>query len=197
MSKAYNWKNRPLSWSAISSFEYDPEQWYTKYVLNIYPEPTKEMTFGSLVGKKIETNPKFLPMIPRHSIMEFPFKCKFGKIELVGFADTFCDKTFRKLGEFKTGKRAWDQKRVDEHGQIDMYLLMNFVMHKVKPEEVEVQLVWMPTMERSDFSIFFVPDVVEKIKIFKTKRTMVDILRFGERINKTVKAMTKYAENHA
>lgn len=156
------------------------------------------MTFGSLVGKRLETDPKFLPMIPRHSTMEFPFTCKFGKVTagLVGYADTFCDKTFKKLGEYKTGKKEWTQKRVDEHLQIDMYLLMNFIMHKIKPEDVEITLVWMPTMERNDFSIFFVPDVEKKIKIFKTKRTMIDILRFGEMINNIYSAMEDYARNH-
>lgn len=187
-------KKRPLSWSAISSFEYDPEQWYKKYVLRQEEEKSKEMEFGSLIGKKLETDPTYLPDVIRHSKMEHAFNVVFNKIPLVGYADSFCDKTFRKLAEFKTGKKEWTQKRADEHGQIDMYLLMNFITNKVKPEDVEVTLVWLPTQDNGDFSISFIPNM--KPIPFKTKRTTKQVLEFGARIKRTYLAMEKYAENH-
>lgn len=192
----HSWKDKPLSWSAISSFMYDPEQWYKKYVLDQKQDQTVEMEFGKTIGKMLETDAKYLPQIPRHSKMEHQFKCKFGDIELVGYADTFCDKTFKKLSEFKTGKRAWDQKRVDTHGQIDMYLLMNWIMNKIKPEEVEISLVWMPTQDNGDFSISFVEPIEQNIKIFKTKRRMADVLRFGVMIKNIYKQMELYERRH-
>jgi len=187
-------KNRPLSWSAISSFEYDPSQWYESYILG-KRSSSREMEFGSMIGKKLETDPTFLPMIERHSKMEHPFNVVFNKIPLVGYADTFCDKTNKKLGEFKTGKKAWNQKRVDEHGQLTMYCLMHYITHKVKPEDVDITLVWMPTQDNGDFSISFVEPIEKNIKIFKTKRTMMQILAFGSRINKVIKEMEDYVNN--
>lgn len=195
MKKTFN-KTRPISWSAISSFEYSPEQWYKKYVLNEPQDTSREMEFGKVIGKKLETDPTFLPMIERHSKMEHPFNVVFNKIPLVGYADSFCDKTHKKLSEFKTGKKAWDQKRADHHGQIDMYLLMNYITKKIKPEDVDITLVWMPTQDNGDFSISFVEPIEKNIKIFKTKRTMTDILRFGQRINSVYKAMEDYCQNH-
>ncbi len=194
----YKWEDRPMSWSQISSFEWDKEQWYQKYYLNLSPDTTAEMEFGKKIGRMLETNPKFLPMIPRHNKMEHPFVCKFGKIPagLIGYGDTFCDITFKKGGEFKTGKKAWDQKRADEHGQITMYLLMNYIMTKVKPEEVDFFLAWMPTQDNGDFSISFVEPIEKNIKIFKTKRTMMDILQFGKRINNIHTQMLEYIKNH-
>lgn len=189
-------KTRPLSWSAISSFLYDPEQWYRKYVLGEKEPPSKEMTFGSVVGKKLENDKTFLPVVERLSKMEHAFKVKFGDIPLVGYADSFCDQTFRKLREYKTGKKEWTQKRADEHGQIDMYLLSNYIQHKIPPEEVDVEIVWMPTIERGDFSIEFVDNIEKKIKVFKTKRTMRDVLNFGMKINRIYKEMDEYAKNH-
>lgn len=189
-------KTRPLSWSAISSFEYDPEQWYKKYVLKEEDPASKEMLFGSLIGKQLEKNSSFLPSIIRHSKMEHCFKVTFGKIPLVGYADSFCTITNRKLAEYKTGKKAWDQKRVDEHGQLTMYCLMNYITEKISPEEIDITLIWMPTQENGDFTISFVEPIEENIKIFKTKRTMQDILKFGARIKSTVKAMEEYAQNH-
>lgn len=187
-------KDRPLSWSAISSFEYDKEQWYRKYVLKQEQEVTPALSFGKAVADSIE-NGKPLAPVTLHSAVEFRFECEFGGIKLIGFADTFDDKTFRKLGEFKTGKKPWDRKRVDDHGQLTMYLLMNWIMHKVPPEQVEVFLEWMPTKENGDFTMSFVD--AKDIRHFRTKRSMRDILNFGMRIKKTYAEMELYALTHA
>ncbi len=211
--KTYDWHKRPVSWSMISSFMYDPEQWFDKYIKHgpctkefcfIFKLPSaeckcpisnssKEMEFGKFIGKKLETDPKFLPQIPRHSRMEHPFEnIKFGKLTLVGYLDTFCDKTFKKIGEFKTGKKPWDQTRADNHGQLTMYCLMNYLVNKIRPEDTEIFLAWMPTQDNSDFSISFVEPIEKNIRIFKTKRTMMDILQFGKIINNVYKQMEEY-----
>jgi len=190
-----DFNKRPLSWSAIYSFEYDPEQWYRRYVLNEPQEPSREMIFGKKIGTMLEKDPTFLPQIVRLSKMEHPFKVVFNKIQMVGYADTFCDKTFKALGEYKTGKKAWTQKRVDEHGQIDMYLLMNWITNKIKPEDVDITLTWMPTEETGGFEIVFVEPIESNIKVFKTKRTMMDIINFGNRIKKTVEEMNNYIKS--
>lgn len=189
--------SRPLSWSSLSSWEWNKEEWAKKYLEGIETPPNEEMIFGSKVGKKLETDPTYLPMIPRHSKMEHEFKVNIGGVELVGYADTFCIETFKKGGEYKTGVKKWDQKRVDEHGQITMYLLMNYITNKIKPEDVDFILAWMPTVRKEsgtfEVVIEFVPDIENNIKIFKTKRTMVEILKFAGYIKKTYKEMEKYA----
>jgi len=189
-------KKRPLSWSAYSSFHYNPEQWFQNYVIGNKEPPSPEMIFGSKVGKRLETDPTFLPMIPRHKKMEHPFNVVFSGIPLVGYADSFCTVTDRKLGEFKTGKKAWDQKRVDEHGQLTMYCLMHYITTKVPPEEVEITLAWMPTMENGSFEICFVEPIEQNIKLFKTKRTTKQVLEFGVSIKNTVLLMQQYCDNH-
>lgn len=189
--------DRPLSWSAISSFEWDKEEWYRKYVLGIKDPPNAEMIFGSRVGAKLASDPDFLPAVPRLSCYEFPFKCDYNGIPLIGYADSFDDLTCRALYEYKTGVKIWDQKRADSHGQIDMYLLQNYKMHGIRPEEVDAAIVWIPTkrIEDGDFKIRIVFDDSKIITLFRTKRTMVDILRFGARINKTYGEMEEYCEN--
>lgn len=187
-------KHRPLSWSQISCFEWNPEEWYRKYVLNEREEDTKEMVFGKELAKSIEDGKPLVP-VTTYSRVEHPFRVKFGDIELVGFADSFCDQTFRKLREYKTGKKEWTQKRADEHGQIDMYLLMNYITNKIPPEEVECHIDWIPTQENGDFTISFIEPI--KIHSFKTSRTMQQILAFGARIRRVHKEMENYANNHA
>lgn len=186
-------QQRPLSWSAISSFAYDPEQWYKRYILNEKQPETIEMLFGKALATSIE-NGKPLAPVTIVGTCEHPFKVMFSGVPLIGFADSFCTKTFRKLAEYKSGKKAWDQSRVDQHGQISMYLLMNFITNKVPPEEVECFLEWVPTEETGDFKIQFTttPPTVHQ---FKTKRTMIDILNFGAYINSTVDAMQKYCDD--
>jgi hypothetical protein len=187
-------KQRPLSWSQISSFHYNPEEWYKRYILNQQTPPSSEMIFGSKVGKRLETDPTFLPQIPRHSKMEHGFKVVFNGIPMVGYADSFCDQTHRKLLEYKTGKAKWDQRRVDNHGQLTMYALSNFITNKIRPEDMTIQLVWMPTKETGSFDIEFVEPIEKHIQIFTTKRTMKDILNFGAYINKTVQEMDNYCK---
>lgn len=189
-------KARPLSWSSISSFQWSKEEWYDNYINGNRQPANREMIFGSNIGKKLETDPTYLPQIPRHSKMEHLFSVKFGHIPLTGYADSFCDQTHTKILEFKTGKKAWDQKRVDGHHQLTMYALMNYITNKIDPKHVDIQLIWMPTKENGDFTITFVDDIENHIMVFKTKRTMNDILRFGMEINKTYNEMIKYIEDH-
>lgn len=194
------WKERQYSWSQHSSFKYDPEQWYQKYILGIESPKTPELEFGSMVGKKLETDQTFLPQIKRNNVMEHEFRCMFNGIELVGYADSFCTITNKELQEYKTGVKPWDQKRVDEHGQITMYLLMHYLITKTRPEDLDITLWWMPTkrQENGDFTveISFIEPIEKNIKFFKTKRTMKDILSFGVEIKKTYKKMELYALSH-
>lgn len=189
-------KTRPVSWSSISSFKFDKEQWYDKYVRGIKQESNKEMDFGRAFAKSIEDGtckvPGLLDALQKKK--EHPFQVMFGKIPLIGYADAFDDVTFRVLDEVKTGKKPWDKKRADEHGQIDMYLLMNLITNKVRPEEVKTSIYWVPTQELGDFSIDFVQPI--GFKKFETKRTTAQVLAFGAHIQEVYKEMELFAATH-
>lgn len=190
--KTYDFNKRPLSWSALSSFEWSPEQWYRTYVLGEKPS-SKEMDFGSVVDKKIQKDPTFLPTLPRYTHMQYPLKVVFNKIPLIGFPDGVCFDNGL-LADYKTGKKAWDQKRADETGQLTMYLFMIYAAKKLRPEQFKCFIHWLPTKENGDFTISFTDDM-EPVTI-ETKRTMQDVLAFGARINATVKAMNEYLKEH-
>ena len=194
--KLEKFHKRPLSWSSYSSFLYDKEEWYRKYILDEREPPSKEMIFGSRVGKRLEKDPTFLPQIIRYDKMEHPFSVIFAGIPLIGYADTFCTVTNKKLGEFKTSRVGWDQKKVDGHHQLTMYLLMHYITTKVKPEDVEITLWEIPTVKTEDgefnVKIDFLEPLEENIKFYKTKRTMTDILSFGAEIKKVYKQMEEF-----
>lgn len=196
-------KNRPLSWSAISSFEWDKEQWYRNYYLGQKDPMTPELIFGAKFALSCEKKKPLAP-VTMLSEMEHAFKVVFNGIPLTGFADTYCRTSKRKIGEYKTGVKAWDQKRVDQHGQITMYALMNYISHRIKPEDTKFFLEWIPTRKimqengdysKFDYTIGFESDPPE-VRTFHTKRTMKDILTFGNRINNTIEEMERYVQQH-
>jgi hypothetical protein len=187
----------------MSSFEYDPEQWYQNYIMRAKMVMTPELIFGNKFALAAEKRKPLKP-VTLLSQMEKPFKVMFGKIPLTGFADTYCRVSKRKIGEYKTGVKKWDQKRVDDHGQITMYCLMNYIMHKMKPEDLKLFLEWVPTIKiqqengdysRFDYYIDFDPSYDKPVH-FDTKRTMKQMLDFGSRINRTVLKMQEYVRNH-
>lgn len=188
------WKKRPMSWSQIHQFKsYSKEDWYKKYILGEQTPTNKELAFGSAVGKRLETDPTYIPEIPREKVMEYEFAVKMGDISLVGYADSYGEDTLT-LREYKTGKTEWNQKRVDEHGQITLYLLMLYLKHKIKPEDVTCTLHWLPTEEKGDFSLGF--KVPFKVHHFTTKRTTKDCLLMGAEIVNLRKEMEAYVLAH-
>lgn len=189
------WAQRPFSWSQLSSWEYNHDVWYSKYILNKKEEDNKEMALGRALATALEHGkcdiPELVKKLPYKK--EHPFKVNFNGIVLIGFADDFDDKSFKVLNEVKTGKKPWTADRVRKHGQIDMYLLINYITNKVKPEDVKCTLHWLPTSENGDFSLDFVRPIV--VHSFPTKRTMRDILAFGARVNAARAEMITYIQS--
>ena len=197
-------QERPLSWSAISSFEYDPEQWYQKYYMGIAQPSSPEMEFGKTFADACEVRKPLAP-VTMLSKMEHEFKFMFGEIPMIGYADTHEEETRDETGEYKTGVKPWDQKRVDTHGQVDMYALGNWVLHKMKPQDCKFWLEWIPTMRiaqgngayrSSDYKIAFASNPPQ-VHHFDTKRSMRDVLQFGVRVQNTLQEMESYVRNHA
>ena len=186
-------KKRPLSWSALSSFEYDPAQWYSRYILNTPQEPSAEMLFGKVFADSCEDRRPLAP-VTLLSKMEHSFECSLGRIPLVGYADTFNDVTLRETGEYKTSKYLWTQEKVDNHGQIKMYALMNYLINKVPPEECTFWLENVQTEEQGDYTIRLKRPIT--VHHFETKISLRDILDFGMRITKTVEDMEQYVREH-
>lgn len=190
-------KTRPLSWSSFNCFSDkqwgDKEEWYRRYVLGIKPPPTRQLLFGSMIDKKIQDDPTFLPELERFPKMQYEMKPVYNKIPLIGFADGWDPKKLR-LKDDKTGVTPWTQKRADETGQITMYLFMLYLMHGIKPEQVECRIDWLPTVQNADLSIMFAKPF--KIQSFYTKRSLTDILKFAKQIETVWSDMEQYAKKH-
>lgn len=187
--------DRPLSYSQIESFSGDygsPEKWWNTYILNIKQE-SKELTFGSWVDKQIQNNPKFLPDLPRYEEMQYKMKVMLGKIPLVGIPDGLNLKDKKEMVDFKTGKALWSTQRANKTEQLTFYALLLYITLKIKPEDISMGIWWLPTEEKGDFTIEFIKDM--RPKFFKTKRTMLDIVNYMEKIQNTVKDIEAYVNS--
>lgn len=195
---------RPLSYSAMSSFSYDPAQWYSNYILG-EKQSSPQLTFGSMIDKKYQDDPTFLPHVIRYPILQHKMEAKLGKIPLIGFADAF-DPDIPALRDLKTGKEpGWTQEKLDNPGidgplwgsggQWTFYTLLLYLTRKIKPEDLQLYVDWLPTQIGGDFSISLIND--KDVHTFKTRRTMRQVLEFGVRIQTTVKAMELYANSRS
>ena len=179
---------RPLSWSSINSFRYDPDEWYLKYIEGKRGRDTGPLVFGKNVGERLASEQDFLPEVPRLKEYEHELSVKIGNIQCIGFLDNF-DLESKSFAEFKTGKK-WTQDKANKHGQIDMYASMIYLKYGIKPEDLNISLIWLPTEAKQDFSTDFVKDM--KPVIFPVKKTMRDILFFMAEIQVIHKEMQEY-----
>lgn len=146
------------------------------------------MEFGKVCGERLASDPTYLPEVPRLPIFEHELKFDFNGVPMIGYIDALCLET-NQLLEYKSGRKKWDKKRVDEHGQIDLYLLGLYVTKNIKPEDITSRLVWLPTHIK-DGQVAFVEPFAPVV--FNANRTMADILRFGNYIKEVRKEMEEY-----
>lgn len=193
--KIKKFKDREFSWSCLSSWFWDRDEWYSKYILGIRPEPTVQMLFGNVVGEKLAEDSNYLPGAPRYPIAEKKLTAKLGSIKLLGYLDFF-DKKTKDFIENKTSSnpRCWTQKACDEHGQLLFYKLLIYINYKVAPDKIGCKLVYIPVEQGGDFKMY-----VKKnpIKVFDVKHTTADVLKFAKHIKDTHKEMIDYIKSRS
>lgn len=187
-----NFNKRPLSYSCLNSFEYNKETWYRTYILN-QRQQSREMDFGKMIDERFQNDLSFIPEIPRYPLLQHEMKATFDSIPLIGKPDNlYLDKFL--LRDLKTGKWDWTTEKADNTKQFDMYLLLIYLVYKIKPDKFTCFIDWLPTRDSGNFEISFIEPV--KVQSFKTKRTMGDILRYGAYIKNTIKLMQEFVDNY-
>ena len=183
--------------------------WYAKYVTGEKPIDTPELLFGKYIDERLQNEPDFLPEVPRYPILQHKMETAFNGIPLIGIADTFRkpERILRPKGknkmtaqtilrpalrDYKTGRKKWDHKRAHETGQLTMYCFMLWQIEKIRPEDVELHIDWLPTHYVQSNIQLIEPVVVQS---FKTHRTMQQVAEFGQIILDTYQEMIDYCEN--
>lgn len=182
---------RPLSYSQLSCWDYNKEEWYKRYIIGQPYKTNSAMNAGNVVGDSIGTEKSLVPDLVPPGVKEFKLTAQIGDIYLIGYADHYCPET-KVLHENKTStnRRKWTQGAVDRHKQLDMYCLMLALTHDTAPEDVEIYLNYIPVIEGQDMK-YYLPDPVT-YRQFETKRTTEQIEAFAKEIQSTVEEMHEY-----
>jgi hypothetical protein len=145
------------------------------------------MMLGSQVATAMETGEEtgdplkdlVIAMIPKFENREVeiaaPIKIAGIEIPLFGKLDS-ARQDLMAFKEVKTGSVKWTQRRVDEHGQITFYATIIREITNRIPDDIE--LIWAETKMDNHYN----PQLTGKIIVFKTKRTLADIVKMKVRI---------------
>lgn len=213
------YRPRPyVSFSSMTTFEMSPAKWAEKYLENKRERISRNIALGKKVADHLEadteTGDPMIDMIlfrlPKFEIMDKPIEMVGGvevvdphtgkthsvpflqdgkeKIPLLAKPDS-SRKDYSGLKEYKTSTGKWKQKQVDESGQITFYATAAYLATGKIPEDIE--LCQALTAYDEDRRLYLTGDIFS----FKTKRTMVDILKMRGRIKRYWKESLAYAES--
>jgi len=135
-----------VSWSAMSCWEQSKTEWIKRYIKNQDTFQTDALRLGKKFAEEMELGLSMdaefqflIELLPKMEKQEVEVDVMFGKIKLRAKMDSAGEIGFR---EYKTGSVPWDQKRVDEHGQLDFYALCR-TLQGLRIDEI--WLDWLPT----------------------------------------------------
>lgn len=150
---------KPCSWSEISLWEQDEQEWHRRYVLGIKPPPTKAMQLGTdihsiiaaedknvlfeqyatrlhagelrIINKILENWVTVCPLQGKYEVkLEATLSPGSGTDEIpIAGYIDFLPDDESAIWEIKTGSSIWTKKRAEEHGQLAFYSLMYFLRH--------------------------------------------------------------------
>lgn len=173
-----------LSWSQIQLFERSPELYARKYIFEDEEAPTEAMRLGKRLAQALElqhatgneTIDNLRAFFPTYPQREFKIEATLEGLEvpLFGILDGFDEERLR-IGEYKSGL-LWDQKMVDESGQLKMYALMVCLKYERLPSEVTLH--WARTRYNEEGLL----ELAGEIKSFQTEVTHQDLIIFSTRV---------------
>lgn len=94
--------------------------------------------------------------------------------------------------EVKTGQEPWTKSRFDKLGQITFYAAGLYLITGQIPKDIEG--VWVQTEKQPNGPVDVKIGATGEIRVFKTERTMSDILRMMVRMKKAWELIEKICE---
>lgn len=131
----YNLPRGRLSYSEVSQWLKNKDQYRERYYMGKKGPMTPEMYFGFQIAKKMEENDPSVDFIPRFKIPEHFIEVELDGVKVGGHLDSFCPDTFS-FRDTKTSRtNYWSNLTVAKHMQLDFYsLLVEKKYGKVNPK---------------------------------------------------------------
>lgn len=188
-----------LSYSQYKTYS-TSKQAYIDIYLNGKRLDNKYLTFGKDFADDLEKEKMTIEMaevyskLPQVDEREKEFLLNFQGIPLLGKLDGFS--RYRKhlviIDEYKTGKKPWTQKMVDEAEQLTIYALLVHGNLKVEYKNIVIRLHWAETCEDVDGKIFF----TGRVESFTTSRSQRDILKIYPKLKKAWLGIEELINNY-
>jgi len=183
-----------LSWSSMDLLERNEKKWIEQYIYGQKNRINRGMAFGKIVADSLERDEASgdvmldlaLERVPKFEIRDKPFtaELKIGKktIQIYCKPDTMKE-DMSEFKEDKSGpKGSWNQKKVDENGQITFYATGMYLKTGKIPQDIE--LVHIVTEKEDIEQLDSKLRATGEIKRYKTIRSMSQILNMMVRMKK-------------
>jgi len=132
-----------LSYSAISLFYKNKQQFRDRYYLNKKTPDSVFVLFGKEIHKALEKNEEKLSHIPRYPVSELEVRTEIGGVPILAYIDSFHPEEKRIL-DFKTSMKPWTQKEVDTLMQLPFY--SELIFREYGSVHPQTKIVWLETM---------------------------------------------------
>lgn len=125
----YNLPKKRLSYTQVSMWKSNRDQYRKRYYMNQDTFETVEMRFGKRIAKMLEANDPLVAFVPRYSTSEHGINVDIQGILVQGYIDSF-DAKKKAFREYKTGhmntknQAPWNDVLVHKHDQLPFYSLL-------------------------------------------------------------------------
>ena len=180
-----------ISYSQIRTFRKSPQEYYKRYVLGQDMYESKWLKYGKRFSEAVEDGGSddeiidaMVKEVTVYEGTEVEAKAETDKIDLplFGYKDTAKDGAFR---EYKTGTKEWTQERVNNHEQLLMYALIDYLNTGEVPT---VHLDWLPVEEHGDGSVSFTGELYT----FERDISEEEVLAYIDEVKDVINAIRAY-----
>lgn len=135
-----------LSPSQMEMWEKSPDRYMREYFEKGRRLVTKYTEFGNVVHKLIEDglHEIHLPGLKVYDVPEMEIRIDVRGVPTLGRLDGY-DETENCFGDYKTGKAAWTQAKVQKHRQFTFYATQVRIIKGIAPRYCDVH--WIETLE--------------------------------------------------
>ena len=170
-----------LSYSQMKLWLDDKVAYRARYYEGKEEHKSPELMFGSEMAKGLENGTIIVPKLEVYPVKEWRFKGLVGGVPFAAYVDTYWPGR-RKFREYKTGKWAWTQKKVDEHMQLDVYSLC--IEEKEGGVDDECHLDWLVTRNKKQTMEFDGHLLVSEARGIETTGEVITFARVIKKIER-------------
>lgn len=187
-----------LSYSQWSLWKKNKDRYIKEYFENSDKLNTKYLRFGSEFAKTLEVQhgSAYFPELKTHDSSEHEIICEIRGVPIIAYIDSYNTK-LNIFDEYKTGKTAWTESKVQKHEQLPFYATVLKAKYGTMPEYCTLR--WFETKDGEQEGLCNDVEFTGYDKSFKREFDEREITRIEESIEKVAyeisESYKQYLEN--